>query len=105
MNAERCAIELYKLCCRSNNYYGHCLVSESGWVSSAEFYVWIQYPYLYDFMGRLNEIFHHGLFDDNYFKATMLESGACIDLCEALGGYLDVEDLEKAFPKKVFALY
>ena len=74
-------------------------VSEFGWVSNTEFFVWVSYLYLEEFMEGLTEIFGDGIFDEGGFDANMQEDGICFDLEEAVGGYLD---LEEVFPKDKF---
>jgi hypothetical protein len=88
MNYE---LELYKLLTDDNNY-----VDELGWVSEDKFFIWVSYLELYDFMKELTRIFSCGLFDDGSFNVNMREDCICIDLCEAVGNYLSVENV---FPK------
>lgn len=90
------ALELYKLCCTDDNEYSDCFVDELGWISDMEFCVWVSYLYLKEFMEHLTEIFGNGIFDDGGFNANMQEGCVCIDLCEAIGGCIDVETV---FPK------
>lgn len=85
MNYE---LELYKLITDDNDY-----VSELGWVSDNEFFVWVSYLELYDFMKELKRIFGYGLFDDGSFNVNMREDSVCINLCEAVGNYLDVKEV------------
>lgn len=84
-------LELYKLITNDNNY-----VNELGWVSDKEFFVWVPYLELYDFMKELKRIFGYGLFDGDSFNVNMREDSVCIDLCEAVGDYLNLEDV---FPR------
>lgn len=88
MNYE---LELYKLITEDNDY-----VDELGWVSEDKFFIWVSYYGLYDFMKEMKRIFGYGLFDDGSFNANMRDNSLCIDLCEAIGNYLDVENV---FPK------
>lgn len=50
-------------------------------------------------MEGLAEIFGNGIFDDGGFNANIQEDGICFDLEEAVGSYLD---LEEVFPKDKF---
>lgn len=90
MNEE---LELYKLCCDGD------LVTELGWVSETEFYVWVSYFCLEDFMRGLGKICGPELFDDGGFEAYMQTGGVCIDLTEAVGWCID---LEAVFPKEKY---
>lgn len=90
------ALELYKLCCTDDNEYSDCFVDELGWISDTQFCVWVSYLYLKEFMEQLTKIFGNGIFDDGGFDANMQEGCVCIDLCEAIGCYIDVETV---FPK------
>ena len=74
-------------------------IDEFGWVSNTEFYVWASYLWLKKFMEGLAEIFGNGIFDDGGFNANIQEDGICFDLEEAVGSYLD---LEEVFPKDKF---
>lgn len=74
-------------------------VSEMGWINDESFCVWIDYMWLEDFISDLKKIFGYGIFDDGGFTADMQSDGVCIDLCEALGEYIDLEDV---FPKEDF---
>lgn len=90
------ALQLFKLCCTDENEYSSCYVDELGWINDKEFCVWVHYLYLKEFIEELNEIFGCGIFDDGGFDANMQESSVCIDLCEALGSFIDIEEI---FPK------
>lgn len=74
-------------------------VSEYGWIDDKSFCVWVDYMWVDDFMRELKNIFGYGVFDDGAFNANMQSDGICIDLCEALGGYLNIEDV---FPKEYY---
>lgn len=95
MSEKNYGLELYKII-KEGDSYGNSYVSEFGWISTGEFCVWVEYWSLNDFMEKLKEIFGYGMFDDGGFDANMQEDGVCIDLCEALGNYLDIEGV---FPK------
>lgn len=71
-------------------------VDELGWINDKEFCVWVDYLWLYEFIEGLKEIFGYGLFDDGGIEANMQINCICIDLCDLLGGYLDIETV---FPK------
>ncbi len=74
-------------------------VSEMGWINDESFCVWIDYMWLEEFMNGLKNIFGCNIFDDGGFTANMQSDSVCIDLCEALEGYIDLEDV---FPKEHF---
>ena len=86
-------LELYKLI-KEGEY-----VSEIGWINDDSFCAWISYMDLDDFIEQVVDILGYGIFDDGGFDANMQEDGVCIDLCEMLGGYIDVEDV---FPKEKY---
>lgn len=90
MSEKNYGFELYKIIKEEP------FVDEFGWISTGEFCAWVSYWYLKDFMDKLKEVFGNGMFDDGGFSANMQEDSVCIDLCEALGDYLDIEDV---FPK------
>lgn len=50
-------------------------------------------------MGRLKIIFGLDIFDDGGFDVNMQMSYVCIDLCAAIGDYVDIEAV---FPKDEF---
>lgn len=74
-------------------------VQEVGWVNEKEFCVWVSYIWLREFIERLKEIFGDGLFDDGGFDANMQDDCVCIDLCEAVGYAVDIEEI---FPKEKY---
>lgn len=92
---ENYELELYKLIMEGSSC-GFPYVSEFGWINTDKFCVWVNYLWLNDFMNELKKVFGNGMFDDGGFNVNMQEYGVCIDLCEAIGGYLDIEDV---FPK------
>lgn len=79
-------LELYKLIKNSG------LISEFGWITNKSCCAWIDYRDLDDFMGKAIEIFGYGI-------ANMQADGVCIDLCEMLGDYLDIEVV---FPREEY---
>ena len=89
-------LEIYKLCCTSDNEDSECLVEELGWISDREFCVWVSWFCIRDFINGLQRIFGYSVFDDGGFDANMQVGGVCIDLCEAVGHCID---LEEVFPK------
>ena len=92
-------LELYKLCCTDDNEYESCMVDELGWVNEKEFYVWVPYLYLKEFIESLRKMFGYGIFDDGSFNANMQSDSVCIDLCETLG---DCVDIESVFPREKY---
>lgn len=95
MSEKNYGLELYKLIMEGSNC-GFPYVEEFGWISTGEFCAWVSYLCLNDFMTDLKNIFENGMFDDGGFDANMQEDCICIDLCEAVGDYLDIEEV---FPK------
>ena len=85
-------LEVYKII-KDNN-----LISELGWEGDC-FCIWINYRDLDEFIIKMTELFGYSLFDDGSFKAIMQKEGVCIDLCEMLGEYIDVEEV---FPKETY---
>lgn len=97
MNQE---LELYKLIRIPDGIdMGISYVQEFGWASDSEFLVWVSYSQLEEFIDRLKEIFDNGIFDDGGFKAHMQDDCVCIDLCEAVGYAVDIEEV---FPKEKY---
>lgn len=93
-------LELYKLIVTPDEIdFGFSYVSEFGWINDNEFCIWVNYCSLNEFMDRLIDIFGYGMFDDGGFNGNMQSDCACIDLCEALEGYMDIEEIEEVFPK------
>ena len=88
-------LKLYKLLTEPNED-DFSYIQEMGWVSNDEFCVWISYVWIDDFVRDLRDIFGYGVFDEGGFDARMQEYCICIDLCVALGCYLDLEEI---FPK------
>lgn len=97
-NKTNYGLELYNLIMECNSF-GFSYVDDFGWISTGEFCVWVSYFMLNDFMNDLKYIFGNGMFDDGGFDANMQEDGVCIDLREALGNYLDIEEV---FPKEKY---
>ncbi len=92
-------LDLYILCCTEDNEYNTCLVDELGWVNDNEFYVWVSYLWVTEFMAQMRKIFGYGLFDEGGFIAHMREDGICFDLKAAVDDYVDLESL---FPKEKY---
>jgi hypothetical protein len=74
-------------------------IEEFGWVGDTKFYVWVPHLWLFEFVEGLKEIFGYDLFDDGGIKVNMQIDCTCIDLCELLGGYLNIEEV---FPKSQY---
>ena len=75
------------------------IVQELGWISNKEFCIWVSYAWIDVLVKELKSIFGYGIFDDGGFDARMQGDCVCIDLCMALEGYLD---LENVFPKEKY---
>lgn len=73
-----------------------CYVEELRWINDKQFCVWIDYLVLGEFICCLKDIFGLGIFDDGGFDANMQADCVCIDLCEVIGEYVDIESV---FPK------
>jgi len=91
-------LELYRLCA-NNEGSDSCYVAEMGWISDDEFCIWVPYMWVDDFMQEFKGIFGYEAFDDGGFDANMQSDGICIDLCKAVGGYMDIE---KVFSKEKY---
>lgn len=78
--------ELYKLIMSP-------IVDELGWINDKEFYVWISYIWISEFLVELKDIFG---FDNEEATVNMQHDYICIELNELLGGYVEIEDV---FPK------
>lgn len=97
---KNCELELYKLIMTPDeSHLDFSYISEFGWINDKEFCVWVGYIWLDHFMNGLKEIFGNGLFEDGGFNGNMREDCVCIDLCSALDGCLDIEDV---FPKEKY---
>lgn len=94
--------ELYQLCATKKNPTGYCLVDELGWINETDFCIWVNYLWLWEFLGVFKEIFGNGVYDDGGFSVQMQEDHLCINLSEALDGYLSKEDLEHIFPRNKY---
>lgn len=92
-------LKLYRLLCTKENDCEDYLCDEIGWINEEQFCVWIPYHYLEYVIEKLSKIFGRIIFDDGGFNAKMQEGCACIDLCEAIGGCIDIETV---FPKDEF---
>lgn len=71
-------------------------VSEFGWVSDTEFFIWVDYIWFKEFMDDIIRIFGYGIFDEGNFNANIQSDSVCIDLRSVLAGYVDIEEV---FPK------
>jgi len=90
---ENNELRLYKLLTETD------YVNEMGWVSNTEFYVWVSYVWLHDFMKKVREIFGSELFCDD-ITAHLQEYAICFDLCDMVDG--NGVDLEEVFPKSEY---
>ena len=86
---------LYELIMRPGLSY----VDEFGWVNNTDFFVWVSYSRFEKFMEGLTEIFGNSIFNYGGFTVYMQKDGICFDLEEAVGCYVD---LEEVFPKDKF---
>jgi hypothetical protein len=91
MSDKNYELELYKTITDDEN-----CIDELGWINDTQFCVWVNYFRLDDFMDRAKSIFGYGMFDDGGFDSNMQYNGVCIDLCEMLERYIDIEEV---FPK------
>lgn len=98
MSNKNYGLELYKLIMEGNSC-GFPYVEEFGWISAGEFCVWVSYLWFNDFMNDLKGIFGNGMFDDGGFDANMQKDCVCINMCQAVGNYLEIEE---AFPKEKY---
>lgn len=85
-------LELYKLLTEVDEDEWN-IVQELGWISDKEFCVWVSYVWIDDFVTELKRIFGLGMFDVGGFDARMQCDCICIDLCVALEGYIDIEEV------------
>lgn len=92
MKEKNCELELYKLIMEGSSC-GFPYVSEFGWVNDTQFFVWVDYLCLKEFIDKLVEIFEDGIFEDASFNAVMLAHTVCIDLADVLGDYIDIEEV------------
>ena len=90
---ENNELRLYKLL-TENDY-----VSEMGWVSDTEFYVWVSHVWIHDFIKKLKDIFGSGIFCDD-IQAHIQEYTICFNLCDIADG--NGVDLETVFPKSEY---
>lgn len=97
MSGKNYELELYKLIVTPDKEdLDFSYISEFGWVSDKEFFVWVSFTWLKEFMEELTRIFGYGMFDDGNFNANIQSDTVCIDLNDVLGGYIDIEEV---FPK------
>lgn len=73
-------------------------VEEFGWIHD-EFYIWVYNIWFKEFIDELREIFGSSIFDDGGFNGNIQEDFVCINLADALDGYVD---LEEVFPKNQY---
>ena len=85
-------LELYKLVTNQQ--------AECGWISDTEFYIWLSYYEMADFMEKFSKIFGNCAFDDGGIEAHLVKDYICLDLTNALSGY-DI-DFEIVFPRENF---
>ena len=88
MRVSNYELELYKIITENKH-----MIDEFGWESDTEFYILGPYYQLSDFMEKMINVFGYGMFDDGSFNANMRHNCVCIDLCEMVGDYVDVEDV------------
>lgn len=88
MSDKNYGYEIHKIVVEDGYY-----VDEFGWVSDTEFYIWVSYFSLSDFMEKMKNVFGYGMFDDGGFNANIQSDGVCIDLCKMVGDYLDIEEV------------
>lgn len=93
-------LELYKLCCTEDNEYGICLPDELGWINGVEFCVWVPYINLGFFVDSVKKLFGN-LFDDGGLAANLRSDCVCINLSDALGDRINLEEM---FPKNKYQL-
>lgn len=94
MSNKNYELELYKLIitpCETT------FISEFGWVSDTEFYIWVDFIWFKEFMDGVIEIFGYGIFDDANFNANIQLDSVCIDATKVFSGY--GIDFERVFPK------
>lgn len=101
MSDKNYGLALYKLIMERDDC-GFQYVEEFGWISAGKFCVWVSYLWLNDFMIDLKRIFGNYIFDDGGSDANMQQDGVCINLCEALGNYFSIDDIEEVFLKEKY---
>lgn len=74
-------------------------VYEMGWVSNTEFFVWVSYVWLSDFIKGMEKIFGSNVFSEG-LEARMLSNCICFDLCEIAEWY--GFNLEEIFPCSIY---
>ena len=92
MSNKNYELELYKLImmpCETT------FISELGWVSDTEFYIWFK-----EFMDGVIKIFGYGIFDDANFNANIQSDSVRIDVTKVFSGY--GIDFERVFPKEKY---
>lgn len=83
-------LELYKLVSESD------YVDEMGWINEKEFYIWVSFIWIDELIEEMKKIFGNSLLDEGGIDVRMLDGYFCINLCDLLGSYLQIEDV---FPK------
>lgn len=83
-------LELYKLITESE------YVEEMGWINEKEFCIWVSFMWIDELIEAMKKIFGNSLLDEGGIDVHMLSDCVCIDLCDLLGCYLQIEDI---FPK------
>ena len=82
-------LRLYKLITESE------CVAGSEWIGD-EFSVRVQYIWLDEFIEKLTKIFDTGMFAEGGANATLFADYLCLDLCELVDAYVDLEEI---FPR------
>lgn len=85
-------LELYKLI-KDEEY-------ECGWVSDKEFFVWLRFSELSDFVTTVEKIFGNYVLENEGMEIRLLQDSICIDLNVLLGDYEIY--LERVFPRDEF---
>ena len=89
-------LKLYKLLATEDNEYETALADEIRWTTDDKLLIWIPYLWINEFMHELVEMFGYGIFDDGSFDGNFQYDCICIDLEQAIGGCVMLEDI---FPK------
>ena len=81
------AIQLFNLVTNDD------LVEEFGWINDNEFCVWIYHRDIQEFMERIVELFGNSICDEGGIMVHMFKDMFCINLCDLLYSYLDIEEI------------